>query len=670
MKRFFFWSRTEFLVGFLLLLTVVGVVAQGVSTYDEPHRPQFHFTPAKHWMNDPNGMVYYDGEYHLFYQYNPFGNTWGHMSWGHAVSSDLVHWEHLPVALAEENNVMIFSGSAVIDWENTSGFGEGEHPPMVAIYTGHHTDKKLQDQRIAYSLDKGRTWTKYADNPVLDIGYADFRDPKVFWHEDSEQWVMIVTLSSEQKLRLYGSPDLKEWTVLSDFGPHGCVNGVWECPDLFPLPVEGSDDHRWVMVLNIGGGAPAGGSGCQYFIGDFDGTHFVLHEPSQPDPQPAYVPEGIVFADFEDGFGDWKVEGEAFGIGPAAGAVDGQQAVSGFEGKRFASSFHGGDASTGKLISPAFVIAHEAVSFLIGGGSHDSNTCLNLRVDGDIVRTATGKDAELLDWVGWDVRAWMGKKATIEIVDRWTEGWGHVSIDQIIFSQKPARAATQPALWADWGRDFYAAVSWSDIPKWDGRRIWIGWMSNWQYAQEVPTSPWRSAMTVPRALRLRQVGAGYRLVQSPIRELASLGGQGTIRQYPSAEEAGALIDSLNTELLDVELILAADEVSEIILAKGDHGRAVIGVDPDRGVLRFDRTAIGNTEFNPHFPGVHEAPLRSIHHQISLRLLIDRSSIELFANDGERVISDLFFADSGTIQLDFHGAAVERLAAYPLKRIWK
>ena len=189
----------------------------------EQYRPGYHFTPIENWMNDPNGMVYYDGEYHLFYQYNPFGNTWGHMSWGHAVSRDLIEWEHLPLALAEENDVMIFSGSAVVDWKNSSGFGIDNKPPLVAIYTGHEEENRKQYQSIAYSNDKGRTWTKYTGNPVLDIGLKDFRDPKVFWYEPDQKWVMIVALSLERMLHLYSSTDLKQWSFMSELGPKNAV---------------------------------------------------------------------------------------------------------------------------------------------------------------------------------------------------------------------------------------------------------------------------------------------------------------------------------------------------------------------------------------------------------------------------------------------------------------
>src|SRR5262245_3574896 len=265
--------------------------------YREPFRPQFHFTPATNWMNDPNGLVFFEGEYHLFYQFNPAGDKWGHMSWGHAVSRDLVHWQHLPVALREEDGVMIFSGSAVVDWKNTSGFGPAGKPPLIAIYTGHYTKKPLQNQHIAYSIDRGRTWTKFAGNPVLDINEKDFRDPKVFWHEPTRRWVMVVAWPAHRKTRFYASPDLKSWTHLSDFGPADSTTGIWECPDLFPLRVEGdSNQTRWVLIANIGSGAPAVRSGCQYFVGDFDGIRFTLDARSQPKATPEFVPEGQLLA--------------------------------------------------------------------------------------------------------------------------------------------------------------------------------------------------------------------------------------------------------------------------------------------------------------------------------------------------------------------------------------
>ena len=237
MKRRRFLFTILFLAGFLTIDPFF-LRAEGLKPRDEAHRPQFHFSPAKNWMNDPNGLVFYKGEYHLFYQYNPVGIDWGHMSWGHAVSSDMVHWKDLPVALTEENGIMIFSGSAVVDWHNNSGLcrsTEKKDPScLIAIYTGH--SEHLQTQNIAFSNDKGRTWTKYEGNPVIDLHLAGFRDPKIFWHEATRKWVMVTVLAGQHKVRLFGSTDLKKWTALSDFGPAGATGGAWECPDLFQLP--------------------------------------------------------------------------------------------------------------------------------------------------------------------------------------------------------------------------------------------------------------------------------------------------------------------------------------------------------------------------------------------------------------------------------------------------
>jgi len=259
------------------VLISIGLLALcAAAEYTEPFRPQFHFSPAKHWTYDPNGLVFYKGEYHLFYQYNPFGNQWGHMSWGHAVSPDMVHWEHLPVALAEENSVMIFSGSAVVDRHNSSGLCQSSDC-LVAIYTGHTPTR--QTQNIAFSNDRGRTWTKFKNNPVIDLGMRDFRDPKVFWYEPTHRWIMVVALPKEQKVRFFGSTDLKRWNALSDFGPAGATHGDWECPDLFPLPLDGGRGSRWMLSININPGALQGGSGNQYFIGQFDGTRFTNDNP-------------------------------------------------------------------------------------------------------------------------------------------------------------------------------------------------------------------------------------------------------------------------------------------------------------------------------------------------------------------------------------------------------
>jgi fructan beta-fructosidase len=251
------------------------------SSYTERHRPQFHFSPKRNWMNDPNGLVYYDGEYHLFYQHNPFGNVWGNMTWGHAVSKDLVRWEELPLAIVPENNTFIFSGGVVVDSKNTSGLGTLENPAMVALYTAWHEPSKIQRQDLAYSLDKGRTWTKYANNPVLDIGSSEFRDPKVFWYAPEQKWVMLVVLVVEHKVQFYESKNLLEWKLMSEFGPAGSTGGVWEVPELLELPLDGNTNNKkWILKLDVGNGAIAGGSGGQYFIGHFDGTRFIPDEPA------------------------------------------------------------------------------------------------------------------------------------------------------------------------------------------------------------------------------------------------------------------------------------------------------------------------------------------------------------------------------------------------------
>jgi fructan beta-fructosidase len=468
-------------------------------------------------MNDPNGLVFHAGEYHLFYQYNPFGDKWGHMSWGHAVSRDLIHWQHLPIALAEERGVMIFSGSAVVDRKNSSGFGIRGEPPLVAIYTGHYTEKPLQNQHIAYSTDRGRTWTKYHGNPILDIGDKDFRDPKVFWHEPSRRWIMVVAWPVHRKVCLYASPNLKGWTHLSDFGPAGSTVGIWECPDLFPVAVEDRPrEQRWVLVVNVGGGAPAGGSGTQYFVGWFDGTRFV-----------------------------------------------------------------------------------------------------------------------------------------------------------------PDALSSEP-LWADYGRDFYAAVSWSDIPKADGRRLWLGWMSNWEYAQDVPTAPWRSAMTVPRELTLRATLDGFRLAQRPVRELMRLRTAHRSARDVTVSRANMLLSSpeIAGPLLEVAAEFNAKDAAQFGLEvrRGASERTRLSCDLAVGRLSLDRTCSGATRFHPAFAGVHVAPLRLTSGRARLHVLCDTSSVEVFANDGESVITDLIFpASESTGWAFFSDNLRARLRAVDIWRLgsaWK
>jgi fructan beta-fructosidase len=504
-----------------------GLHAQGprparraVPTYTERYRPQYHFTPAKNWMNDPNGMVRHLGEYHLFYQYNPFGVTWGHMSWGHAVSPDLVRWQHLPVAIPEADGEMAFSGSAVVDHHNTSGFATSDAPPMVAIYTGYRPDRENnQSQHLAFSNDRGRTWTRYIGNPVLDIGSPEFRDPKVFWYEPQRRWVMVVSMAKEHRIRFYGSPDLKQWTLLSDFGPAGATGGVWECPDLFPLPIDGdSTKRRWVLVVNINPGAPAGGSGAQYFVGSFDGTRFIAD-----------------------------------------------------------------------------------------------------------------RDA----------------------------------------------AGTIPTLWADWGKDFYAGVSWDGATLPDGRRPWLGWMSNWLYADRTPTAPWRSAQSLPRLLSLRTTPEGLRLVQEPVRELRKLrGAPRRIGPRAIAPSTTSLVPfGVRGRALEIVAEFEAGTASEFGLEVrvGPNQRTLVGVDPRASTVFVDRTRSGDASFHPEFAGRHAAPVPMAGGRVRLHVFVDWSSVEVFAADGLATITDQIFpspASTGVALYSKGGSArLVSLVAWPLASAW-
>ena len=480
----------------------------------ERYRPQFHFTPEMHWMNDPNGLVYYDGEYHLFYQHNPHGNAWGHMSWGHTVSKDLVHWEHLPIALHEEYGVMIFSGSAVVDWQNTSGFGTEERPPLVAIYTGHGHGNQTQD--IAYSNDRGRTWTKYSGNPVINLKNPEFRDPKVFWHKPTERWIMVVSLAKEKRLQFYGSADLKNWTHLSDFGPGGVPGKPnWECPDLFELPIENEPEKtRWVLEVDMGAASVAGGSGGEYFVGNFDGTRF--------------------------------------------------------------------------------------------------------HCDHDI----------------------------------------------------------QQSHWVDYGRDFYAAVSWSDIPASDGRRIWIGWMNNWQ-THLLPTAPWRSAMSIPRSLSLRRTTDGLRLIQKPVDELQRLRTDHVHLESLTIEAGKRTLGEQKIAGEQFEMIVEF-EVGDAIefgvnVREGDDERTVIGYNASRAELFVDRTQSGESDFHEKFAGRHVAPLTAANKRIRFHLFVDTSSLEVFGGDGKVVITDRIFpqSDSRSISLYSEGGStkVRSLQFWRLASAW-
>jgi len=277
-----------------LVLACCAIATTVVAAKDKPTgdwKPRIHFYAGPSWNNDPNGPILLNGQYHLFFQNNPYGDTWGHMSWGHTVSGDLVHWSRLPVALLEADGIMNFNGTVVEDRGNTSGFcgnlSQSSAPCLVAVYTGNSTMSSgvgHQNQNLAYSRDGGTTWTKYNKNPVLDLMVENFRDPKVFWHEPSKSWVMLVMLALQHNMQIYRSPDLKHWKLAGSFGPKGATGGAWECPDLMNLDIRDDKGNRtgsrWVLSVNLNPGGVAGGSGNQYFIGQFDGFHSVEDHPS------------------------------------------------------------------------------------------------------------------------------------------------------------------------------------------------------------------------------------------------------------------------------------------------------------------------------------------------------------------------------------------------------
>jgi sucrose-6-phosphate hydrolase SacC (GH32 family) len=850
----------------------------GSALYDEPYRPQLQFTPARNWMNDPNGLVWFDGEYHLFYQYNPNGTTWGDMSWGHAVSKDLVHWEELPVALPVEKDAqgrvtqMFFSGSAVVDKNNTSGFGRPGQPAMVAIFTslypqrttlanGRTVEAGTQAQSIAYSTDRGRTWTQYAGNPVIPLPpapyqdeFREFRDPKVFWYEPEQKWVMVAVLSQQRKAVLYSSKNLKDWTFMSEFGPANAVGGVLECPDLFELPVDGDrKKSKWVLVINLNPGSVAGGSGAQYFTGSFDGKTFVSdsiidktpptgstfadfeaasyaaagwaatgdfagaatapgnlpgqggvadfvgsrlantfvngdggtgtlsspkfridakyinlmvgggRHPHEADAGDGTVPPGLPLfpgADFE-GPDDvtyaqlgWTPSGDLVGQKVSTGAILDQQPVSGFEGRRLANTFFGGllgvggDTPKGNLTSPTFTISKPYINFLIGGGSHayasGEGTAVVLVVDGQVVRTATGQDNEALNWTHWDVQEFIGKPAQVVIVDQNAGGWGHINADQFMASDQPARPVShettvnllvdgkvvlsetgensesltwrnwsvaawagreaqiqivdkntggwghilvdqitfsnqrkETANWVDWGADFYAAVSWNNVP--GGRRVWTGWMSNWDYAGSTPTSPWRSAQTFARELGLVTIDGKTRLVQKPVNELKSL------RLEPALDTAKLAVPPGVTPL---KVVNPGGQPAEIradfvpgnassfglkVLTGSNGEETVVGYDALAGEVYIDRTKSGNASFSSTFAARHAAPLPVRNGLVKLRVIVDRSSVTVFAGDHEVVLTDQVFPDPSSQGMAVFAAGghaeLRKLTVWPLKSIW-
>lgn len=483
--------------------------------YTEAYRPQYHFTPETKWMNDPNGLVYHRGVYHLFYQYYPEDIVWGPMHWGHATSTDMKHWEHKPIALFPDKHGYIFSGSAVVDHKNTSGFGSLENPALVAIFTYHLTEGEkagrtdYQTQGIAYSLDNGDSWTVYEGNPVIgNQGIKDFRDPKVFWNDQTQAWTMLLVAGDH--LQIWSSDNLIHWEQQSEFGKHqGAHGGVWECPDLFPLPLDGAsaaDAQQWVLFISINPGAPNGGSGTQYFIGDFDGKTF--------------------------------------------------------------------------------------------------------------------------------------------------------SSDQ------------QEPLWVDGGTDNYAGVTYNDTP--DGSRLFIGWMSNWNYAQVTPTQAWRSAMTLPRTLHLESVSGQARLVSKPL----------AIHNPSNSSKANYEVpveDILTLEQSDLnqsQIRFKWDGSSINLDFTNEEGQVLsLSLDKEEKTMSLDRSQSGHVGFEDRFKNDQEMSWTPLAGENEVNIYMDASSIEVFVNGGQSVLTAQFFplmpyqtltfSQPGTTEV-----SLENFEIRPIPSIWR
>ena len=468
----------------------------------EKFRPTYHFSPLYGWMNDPNGMVYKDGEYHLFYQHNPYGSKWGNMHWGHAISKDLINWEHRPDAITPDALGTIFSGSAVVDTDNTAGFGAGA---IVAIYT-QNSDRQVQS--IAYSTDNGRSFTKYENNPVLTSDARDFRDPKVFCHKETQRWIMLLAVG--QEMQIFSSSNLKDWAFESSFGEgQGAHGGVWECPDLFELPVDGTNEKKWVLLCNLNPGGPFGGSATQYFVGTFNGKEFVNESPSK-------------------------------------------------------------------------------------------------------------------------------------------------------------------TKWMDWGKDHYATVTWSDAP--DNRRIAIAWMSNWQYANDVPTSQYRSPNSVPRDLSLFTVDGETYLQSAPSPELLKLRDISKKRSF-KVNGTRTIKDMIagNEGAYEIELTIENQHADVIGLRLyNDKGEEVdMQYNMTEKKFSMDRRKSGDVGFNENFPMLTWTAIESGKDELKLRLFVDKSSVEAFGDGGRFVMTNQVFPSEPYTHIDFYskGGAykVDSFVIYKLKK---
>lgn len=634
------------------------------SRYQQPYRPQYHFSPAGGWLGDPDGMVRFQDLYHVFW-------------WGHAESKDLVHWnERLQPMVGDDRSFVYYSGSVVVDLENTSGFAvDPQQPPMIAIYTMHDKGSNEETQGLSISYDY-KTFIYYDQNPVLDSERPAFRDPQVFYDASYSRWIMVITLSDDRKVSFYASTDLKHWEHLSDFGPVGAQSQVWEVPDIFPLTVDGDPNHKdWVLLCGMGPNR------VQYFIGDFDGKSFTLKPELNGYLLRGEGLPGEVFADFENGLPEgWLVEGDDLTLGEEQ--QPGSQKTSGFLGAFFLSTFtpgtETGNRGKTQVHSPVFQIEKKYINFLISGGKYNNQSSVSLLVDGEPVRTASGEGAGEMKWASWDVSDLRGKDAQIRIRDDVTNAdYGHVNIDHILFSDSPALSGQEHANWLDYGADYYAVRTYRDYDNAENRTVTMGWMGNWEYASDVPTSWGKGALALPREIALVSFAGGLRIVQRPIPALEGL------RQAPVRLERRQVVGSAQlSEFRPLRNTYEIDATFEIddpaarfglkTVVNGSY-HITVGYDAPSATLFLDRTSAENGGFNGRFAKFLTAPLEPVDGKIRLHIFVDQSSIEVFANDGLVTMTGLILPGSDSLGIELfseNGAAsLLELTAWELDSIW-
>ena len=484
---------------------------------------------------------------------------------------------------------------------------------------------------------------------------------------------MIICSPIKRQVNIYSSTDLKTWDHLSDFGPFGARDQVWEVPDLFQLPLDGdSTKMKWVILCGMGPNK------AQYFIGDFDGTTFTM-DPSAKDylTKGTGIP-GMLFEDFEqtDNSG-WTATGTAFGGSPVLGTLPNQITVSGYLGQRLINTFLSGDISTGTLSSSEFTIEKNCINFLIGGGNHPGSTCINLIVDGAVAKTETGSNLELLKWKGWDVSALKGKTAKIEIVDNYTSGWGHINIDQITFSDVLYNFGYEHANWVDFGPDFYAVRTYNDYDGTDTSKIWLAWMGNWEYANQIPTSWGKGFQSIPRVIELKTINGQHRIIQKPIPALEKLR-RTEIKVNDLAingtQSFTAFKPTRNTYEINTTISFdsLAGKFGFNFCVAGSY-KMILGFDPVTSNIYLDRRYSGLVAFSSNFPKIVYAPVSLKDTTIKLHIFIDQSSLEVFVNDGEVVLSSLMFPETKSLGFESFSekgnVVINSFQAWELLSIW-